>query len=185
MISSRIQVLFIGIRLATIILEDREKGVVKRLAVAPISHFRYLSQNQLAYSVILIAQCAIVVYGGVLFGQELYQPSSLFFLFVSFSFASLAIALAWISIFRKKDISFLIYMSLIFLIVVLGGLMIPIELFPDLLKRIAVIFPTYWLAEGLNWIVYGEEMLDFLLINGVLWLYTIVFMIIGSIRKIQ
>lgn len=180
-----ILILFIGIRLATIILEDREKGVVKRLAVAPISHFRYLSQNQLAYSVILIAQCAIVVYGGVLFGQELYQPSSLFFLFVSFSFASLAIALAWISIFRKKDISFLIYMSLIFLIVVLGGLMIPIELFPDLLKRIAVIFPTYWLAEGLNWIVYGEEMLDFLLINGVLWLYTIVFMIIGSIRKIH
>src|SRR5690606_31871515 len=103
MISSRSQVLLIGIRLAAIILEDREKGVVKMLAVAPISHFRYLSQNQLAYSVILIAQCAIVVYGGVLFGQELYQPSSLFFLFVSFSFASLAIALAWISIFRKKD----------------------------------------------------------------------------------
>lgn len=178
-------ILFIGIRLATIILEDREKGVVKRLAVAPISHFQYLSQNLLAYSVILILQCAIVVFGGVLFGKELYQPGWLFLLYVSFSFASLAIALAWISIYRNKDVSFLVYMSLIFIVVVLGGLLIPIEIFPDLLKRIAVLFPTFWLAEGLNWLVFSEKILDFLLINGVLWLYTIVFIIIGSTRKIQ
>jgi ABC-2 type transport system permease protein len=177
-------ILFIGIRLATIILEDREKGVVKRLAVAPISHFNYLSQNLLAYSVILILQCAIVVYGGVLFGQELYQPGWLFLLYVSFSFASLAIALAWISIYRKKDVAFLIYMSLIFIVVVLGGLIIPVEMFPDLLKRMAVILPTYWLGQGLNWVVFGEEILDFLIINGVLWLYTIVFVVIGSTRKI-
>lgn len=180
-----ILILFVGIRLATIILEDRAKGVVKRLAVAPISHFQYLNQNLLAFSVILILQCAIVVYGGVLFGQELYQPGWLFILYVSFSFASLAIALAWISIYRNKDTSFLVYMSLIFIIVVLGGLLIPIEIFPDLLKRIAVIFPTYWLAEGLNWVVFGEDLLDFLLINGGLWLYTIVFVIIGSTRKIN
>lgn len=180
-----ILILFVGIRLATIILEDRAKGVVKRLAVAPISHFQYLNQNLLAFSVILILQCAIVVYGGVLFGQELYQPGWLFILYGSFSFASLAIALAWISIYRNKDASFLVYMSLIFIIVVLGGLLIPIEIFPDLLKRIAVIFPTYWLAEGLNWVVFGEDLLDFLLINGGLWLYTIVFVIIGSTRKIN
>ena len=177
-------ILFIGIRLATIILEDREKGVVKRLAVAPISHFNYLSQNLLAYSVILIIQCAIVVYGGVLFGQELYQPGWLFLLYVSFSFASLAIALAWISIYRKKDVAFLIYMSLIFIVAVLGGLIIPVETFPDLLKRMAIIFPTYWLGQGLNWVAFGGEIFDFLIINGVLWLYTIVFVVIGSTRKI-
>ncbi|QGH33737.1 ABC transporter permease [Gracilibacillus salitolerans] len=179
-----ILILFIGIRLASIILEDREKGVVKRLAVTPVSHFQYLSQNLLAYAIILILQSSIVVYGGVLFGQELYQPVWLLLLYVSFSFASLAIALAWISIYRRKEISFLIYMSFIFLVVVLGGIMIPIEIFPNLLKRIAVIFPTYWLAEGLDWVVFGENILDFLLINGVLWLYTIIFLIIGSTRKI-
>lgn len=177
--------MFVGIRLATIILEDREKGVVKRLAVAPVSHFQYLSQNLLAYSVILILQCVLVIYGGVLLGQELYQPFWLFLLYVSFSFASLAIALAWISLYRKKEVSFLVYMSLIFIVVILGGLLIPIEIFPDLLKRIAVLFPTYWLAEGLDWVVFGEDILDFLMINGVLWLYTIVFIIIGSVRKIQ
>ncbi|GAB3044464.1 ABC transporter permease [Virgibacillus ainsalahensis] len=180
-----ILLLFVGIRLATIMLEDRSKGVVKRLAVAPVTHFQYLSQNLLAYVFILILQCIIVVYGGVLFGHELYQPGWLLLLYVSFSFTSLAIALAWISIYRNKDTSFLIYMSLIILVVLVSGIIVPLEMFPDLLKRIAVIFPTYWLVEGLDWIVFGESVSEFLLINGVLWLYTIVFMIIGSVRKIN
>lgn len=180
-----ILMMFVGIRLVSIILEDRAKGVVKRLAVAPTSYFHYLSQNLLAYSVILILQCVIVVYGGVLYGQVLYHPMWLLLLFVSFGFASLAIALAWISFYRIKETAFLVYMSLIFIVAVLGGLMIPLDIFPELLKRVAVLFPTYWLAKGLDWIANGERFSDFILINGVLWLYTIVFVIIGSTRKIH
>lgn len=178
-------VLFVGIRLASIILEDRALGVVKRLAVAPVTHFQYLSQNLLAFSVILLLQCIIVVYGGVLYGQELYQPGWLLVLFISFSFTSLAVALAWISLYRSKETSFLVYMSVIFLMVILGGLMMPLQIFPDILQRIAVIFPTYWLSEGLNWIVFGDNISEFLKINGVLWLYTIIFVVIGSVRKIN
>lgn len=180
-----ILILFVGIRLTSIILEDRAKGVVKRLAVAPMSYFQYLSQNLLAYCVIVIIQCAIVVYGGVLLGHNLYQPNSLLLLYVSFSFASVATALAWVSMYRSKDTAFLVYISLIFVIVILGGIILPIEMFPELLKRIAVIFPTYWLVKGLDWIVFGQDIVDFLLINGVLWLYAIVFVIIGSTRKID
>lgn len=178
-------ILFVGIRLATIILEDRTKGIVKRLAVAPVTHFQYLSQNLFAFAIIMILQCFIVVFGGVLYGQELYQPGWLFILFISFSFTSLALALAWISLYRSKETSFLVYMSLIILIVLLGGLMMPLEIFPDILQRIAVIFPTYWLSEGLNWIVFGDDISEFLIINGVLWLYTIIFVVIGSVRRIN
>ena len=178
-------VIFVGIRLATIILEDRAKGVVKRLAVAPVTHFQYLTQNLLAFSIILILQSIIVIYGGVLYGHELYHPEWLLVLFISFSFTSLAVALAWISLYRSKETSFLVYMSVIFLIVFLGGLLMPIEAFPDILQRIAVIFPTYWLSEGIVWIVFGNDISEFLLINGVLWLYTIIFLVIGSVRRIN
>lgn len=178
-------ILFVAIRLTQIILEDRAKGVIKRLSVAPIRYFHYLSQNLLAYSVILILQCAIVIVGGLLWGQELYRPFALFALYISFSFTALAIALAWISIFRNKDIAFLVYMSLIFLMVLLGGIMMPLEMFPDLMKRIAVILPTFWFAEGLNWVVYGQQTSDFMLINGMLWVYTLVFLVLGSTRKMQ
>jgi ABC-2 type transport system permease protein len=76
-------------------------------------------------------------------------------------------------------------MSLIFLVVLLGGLLVPLETFPDILKRIAVVFPTYWLSEGLDWVVFGDDISEFLLINGILWLYTIVFLVIGSVRRIN
>ncbi len=116
-----ILLLFVSIRLASIMLEDRAKGVVKRLAVAPISHFHYLWQNLIAYAIILIVQCAIVVGGGVLYGQELYSPLYLFLLFINFSLMSLAFSLAWISNFRNKEVSFLVFMSVIILMAYLAG----------------------------------------------------------------
>lgn len=180
-----ILMLFVGIRLASLMLEDRAKGVVKRLAVAPIRHDQYLSQHLLAYSAIMIVQCVIVIAGGVWAGHDLYRPAWLLCLYISFSFTCIAIALAWITIYRNKDSTFMVYMSLITILVILGGLLMPIEMFPDMLKQIAVLFPTFWLAEGMKWIVFGENVLDFLLINGVLWLYTTAFMIIGSTRKIH
>lgn len=177
--------LFAAIRLTTLILEDRAKGVITRLAVAPVPYSSYLSQHLLAYAAIMALQCVIVVYGGVLFGQQLYQPFPLLLLYVSFSFAALAIALAWISIYRNKETSFLVYMSLIFLTVVLGGLMMPLDMFPVLLKRLAVLFPTFWLAEGLEWIAVGGDWADFALIHAVLWLYVLIFMVIGSSRAMK
>ncbi|MFC4596847.1 ABC transporter permease [Cohnella hongkongensis] len=180
-----ILLLFVGIRLASQVLEDRAQGVVKRLAVAPVSHLRYWSQNLMAFFLIMGVQCAIAVYGGVLYGHELYRPLPLLLLYVSFSLTSLAIALAWISLYRVKETSFLVYMALIFLIVVMGGLLIPLEIFPESLKRIAVILPTYWLVQGQTWVASGERVADFLLINAVLWLYAVIFAIIGSARKMH
>lgn len=179
-----IVMLFVGIRLATLIIEDRVNGVVKRLAIAPISYLHYLSGHLLAYAVIMVLQCVIVVYGGVAIGRELAQPDWLLLLYVSYSFVALAIALAWVSIFRSKDTAFLVYMSLIFFMSILGGLIIPLEMFPDLLKRLAVLMPTYWLERGLDWLVYGERMADYWIVQGVLWLYTILFVTIGSFKKL-
>jgi len=45
--------------------------------------------------------------------------------------------------------------------------------------------PTYWLTQGLNWVANGEAVVDFLVINGVLWLYTLIFLVIGSTRRMQ
>ncbi len=178
-------ILFASIRLAAIMLEDRAKGVVKRLAVAPVSHLRYISQNLLAYLCIMVVQCAVVVIGGLLYGQQLYQPAWLMLLYISFSAASLAVALAWISLYRNKEISFLVFMPIVFLVAILGGIMMPVDIFPEGLRRLAVVFPTYWLAKGLDWIAFGESIGPFLLVNGVLWLYAVVFVIMGSARKIE
>lgn len=178
-------ILFVAIRLTQMMMEDRVKGILKRLSVAPVRYFSYLGQQLLAYAVILILQSAVVVLGGWIAGQELHRPWSLFALYVSFSFTALAMALAWISIFRSKDTAFLLYMSLVVLTALLGGIILPLEIFPDLLKRIAVILPTFWFAEGLNGIAYGQTFAELVRINVTLWLYALVFLVLGSTRRMQ
>ncbi|KMK77925.1 ABC transporter permease [Alkalihalobacillus pseudalcaliphilus] len=178
--------MFISLKLTGLILEDRMRGVVKRLAVAPISHLRYLTQNLIAYFIILVIQCGILIGGGVLIGLELYQPFWLFILFVCFSLSAIGFSLMWISFFRSREMSMIIFVSVISLIAVLGGVMIPIELMPDVLQKVAIVFPTYWLAAGLDWVVFGDQgVKDFLAINGMLILFTILFLIIGSARKLR
>ncbi|SDJ23309.1 ABC transporter permease [Natribacillus halophilus] len=176
-------ILFVGIRLTGLLVEDRQKGVVKRLAAAPVTHFQYLFQNLLAFSVIVIAQCIFMIAGGVIYDHELHEPLLLLILFIVFSFTAIALSLAWNSLYRNKETSFLVFMCVIIIMALLGGIMMPIEMLPDVLEQLAVIFPTYWLAEGMEWVVMGEDTADFLLINGVLLLYTLLFLIIGSIRR--
>lgn len=177
-------ILFVSIRLTGLMIEDRQKGVVKRLAVAPMTHFQYLWQNLLAFATITVVQCLIVIIGGVIYGHELYEPLLLLTLFIVFSFTAIALSLAWNSLYRSKESSFLVFMSIIVLMAMFGGMIIPIEMLPDILEKLAVIFPTYWLAEGIEWIVLGEDTGHFLLSNGVLLLYTLLFLIVGSTRKI-
>ncbi|MEK4966240.1 ABC transporter permease [Cytobacillus sp. FSL R7-0696] len=178
-------ILFISLKLSGLILEDRMRGIAKKVSIAPISHFSYLAQNLLAYFSILILQCLILVFGGVLVGKELYQPFWLFILFITFSMASIAFALMWISFFRNKEISMLIFMSIISVIALIGGVLIPIELLPEILQKIAIMLPTFWLAWGIDWVVFGGELKEFLLVNGMLILYMFLFLITGSVKKLH
>ena len=53
-------------------VEDRLSGVLTRIAVAPVSYFRYLWETLLAYGLLLVAQNAVVVgLGVVLYGESL------------------------------------------------------------------------------------------------------------------
>lgn len=88
-------------------------------------------------------------------------------------------------IFRNKEISMLIFMSIISIIALIGGVLIPIELLPELLQKIAIILPTFWLAWGIDWIVFGGELKEFLLVNGMLILYMFLFLITGSAKKLH
>lgn len=179
-----ILILFVAIRLTGLLLEDRQKGVVKRVAAAPISHFRYLLENLLAFATIMLGQCVVVIVGGVLYGQELYQPFLLFILYLAFSLTAIALALAWNSFYRSRESSFLIFMSVIILISLLGGLIVPYEMLPEWIQKLAVVLPTYWLYKGIEWIVHGGEAIDFIFINSVLFVYSLLLLIVGSIRRI-
>lgn len=176
--------LFLGIRLTSQIMEDRAQGIHRRLAAAPFSYFYYLVQHLLAYVLILGLLCVSVVVLGIAIGQPLHQPLRLLALYLSFSVTALALALVWISYYRNKHTSFLVYMSLVSLAVVASGLIVPHLLFPEWLIQVAYFLPTYWLAVGLDAVGTLAPESAWLQAIGILWLYTLLLMTLGSFRKL-
>ncbi|TSB45329.1 ABC transporter permease [Alkalicoccobacillus porphyridii] len=176
--------LFVSVRLAVILLEDRQKGIIKRIAIAPITYLSYLSQNVFAFTILLLIQIIIMIIGGLLYGHELYHATRLFILYVMFAFTSLSMALAWVSLYRSKETSFLVYMALVVLMALLSGIMLPMEIMPDSVEKIAFFLPTYWYNEAINVIVTQASFIDFLLPLSILLLYAVLFLLIGSKRRI-
>ena len=142
--------LFIAARLTAIIIEDRTRKTTLRISVAPITHFQYLWQNLLAYSVLLIGVNGLVVLMGVLYhGENLVSPVLLFIVYTFFSVTAIGFSLALYAIIRNKEAALALLTGVIALISMLGGVFWPIQIMPVFIQRIAMLLPTYWYSEGI------------------------------------
>ena len=177
--------LFIAAKLASNIIEDRTNGIMVRIGVAPITHFQYLWQNLLAFSLILTGLNVLFIMAGVLVhGEELISPLRLFIVYSFFSMIAIGFSLAWYSLFRSKEAAFLIISGVIILMAMLGGMMWPVQAMPAAFQRIAMLLPTYWFVEGILVSVRGGTVVNFVMILVIMFMYSLAFIILGSRRKI-
>jgi len=137
--------LFIATKLASIIMEDRANKTLLRIEAAPITHFQYLWQNLLAYSLILMGLNLVVIVAGVfVHGNILMHPILFFIIYTVFSMTAIGFSLAWYSLFHNKEAAFSVLSGVIMLMAMLSGVMWPIEAMPIILQRFARLLPTYW-----------------------------------------
>lgn len=177
--------LFIATRLTGIILDDRSRKTTLRISVAPITHFQYLWQNLLAYSVLLTGVNSLVVLIGVLYhGENLVSPVLLFIVYTFFSVTAIGFSLALYAIIRNKEAALALLTGVISLISMLGGVFWPIQIMPVFIQRLAMLLPTYWYAEGIVRIAYGGSLGDIALPLVMMFMFTIGFLIFGSRRDI-
>lgn len=177
--------LFIATKLTSIILDDRTRKTTLRISVAPITHFQYLWQNLLAYSVLLTGVNVLVVLMGVLYhGENLVSPILLLIVYTFFSMAAIGFSLAFYGIIRNKEAASALLTGVIALISMLGGVFWPIQIMPVFIQRMAMFFPTYWYSEGIIRVAYGGSLVDIALPLIMMSMFTIVFLIFGSRRDI-
>ena len=176
-------VLYVAARLTVIVLEDRNSGILLRIGVAPITHLAYLGQVLLAFLTIVTALNIVVIGGAsLLHGLGAATVGALFVLFSLFSVASIGLCLAWYTWVRDKETASLVIVFVVMLLSMLGGMMWPIQIMPTLLQQLAVLLPTYWLVEGLLVIATGAALTRLLLPLGLLFLFSIAFLLIGSTK---
>lgn len=177
--------LFTASKLVHMIMEDRKNKMLTRIGVAPVTHFQYLTQNLLAFALLLMIQSAVVTGGGVfVHGSVLGNPLQLFLLFGFFSFTAICFSLAWCSLFRHPESSIAVMFSIIIIMAMLGGMLIPIEYLPEQLQRFAMFFPTYWMTVGMKMVAARALFSELAVPLIVLLMFSSLFLLIGSRRKL-
>lgn len=178
-------VLFIAARASEFIMEDRTSKVLLRIEASPVTHFQYLAQNLLAYALIMtMPNLLILIVGRAVHGASVISPHLLFLVYSVYSLSAVGFCLAWYSVFRNKESAFALLSGIAVLMSLVGGVMFPIQAMPEVLQRVAMLLPTYWLMDGLLVVSLGAPTVDLLLPLGILLLQATAFIVIGSRRPI-
>jgi len=175
--------LFSAFLLSRPVVEDRMQKIVVRIAASPISHAYYLSIHLLASLLLLAVQCLVFVVASILyFGPHVTNYLVLFLLYVSYSAMVLSLSLAWNSMFRSYNTSFALFSGIGSIMCLVSGLSFPLSLLPQSVQTMVRILPTYYLANGL--LMLGKQSGSGVLLSAVvLWVFTGIFLLIGSKRR--
>src|SRR5690554_122202 len=177
--------MFMSAKICKTMMEDREKKVVLRISAAPITHLRYLGENLSAYTLILSLVNIIVVGLGVLrYGVDIVPPWQMFLLFSAFSAASIGLSMTWYTLFQHTETAYSVLGGFYVSLAMLGGMFWPFEIFPEIIRRIIQILPTYWFALGMRQLIHEGYDGNYFVTIGILLLFSVTFILMGSKKRL-
>jgi len=172
------------------LLEERRKGQLERIYLSPATFSSIIGGKWLGRIIIGMFQIFILfVLGKFLFGIYLGPSLPALFLTSLFFCATIAgMSMLFGSIIKKEEI--LIVFNILFanLMAMLGGCFWPIELVPKGMKTAGMIFPTGWIMDAYNKLIFFGYGLETVLVNmAVLAGFTALFLFLAikyfKIRK--
>ena len=179
--------LFMSTNAAALVLEDKQLKTYGRVLSSPILTRSYFIQNLLSYIAIMLIQ-VIAIFSILIFvfGADMGPSAgSLLLLFAVFALTAVALGMA-ISSFSKdlkqdNALSYLITIPMS----MLGGSFWPREIMPKLLQQLSNFTPVTWVLQASEKLLYGSSLYDIRSEIAILLLFTLVFLIIGSNKRIM
>lgn len=179
-------ILYGGFSLVRSIMSDRVTGTITRILAAPITSFQYLFQSFLAYLLLQALQILLIAgLGTFLYHWKFALSLKLFICYTIFAATAISFSLAWNSLFKSKIMSETVFTIIIALMALLGGVYFPIDMFPEFLKKIAMMIPNYWLSNALLSLQKSQGFSNYLLSIAVLILFAIAYLIFGSKKRLE
>ncbi len=179
-------ILFGSFALVRSTMTDRESGLIVRIFAAPVTTLTYLSQSLLAYMLLMLLQVVVFVgIGTALYGWDAYISAMLLLGYILFASTSVSLSLAWNSLFRSKAMSGGVFSILVSFMAILGGVFVPLSMLPDVMQKIGMLFPTYWISSILIGIAGRQPPFGIWTSSGILMMFTAIFLIFGSKRRLE
>ncbi len=140
---------------AVVLVIEREQGLLRRLASAPISRGAIVLGKWAGKMALALVQIAFAMLTGTLFfrmrwGEALPMVCVVLFAWAAFN-ASLAVLLANLARSEGQTIGIAVLCSMV--LAALGGCWWPIEITPAWMQRLALFLPTGWTMDALHELV--------------------------------
>ncbi len=146
---------FIVLPISTTLIKEKQNGTLLRIQTYPISTHYYFFNKALSYSVVSFFQWVLLCLVGFIFvpwltdqaylqinNVSLYLLAALFIIFGAIGFAFLLASMV-----STYEQAIVLGGGVNILIAALSGFMVPIDIMPEFLAKLATFSPMYWSAE--------------------------------------
>lgn len=175
--------LFCSFPLTSGMTKERKDKTIVRIMSTPTTNFSYLAQNLVACMVPLLLQIvAVISIGLIRYDWSVSFAFWLGLLYILFAATSIGFCFAWNCLFKNADASYTVLS--IFLTFASFILLMPLSIFPDLIRTIFMLFPTYWIATGIEGLISYGVNFELNIATAVLALFVIIFLSYGSNRGV-
>lgn len=165
------------------LIQTRQLGVAARLRTTPVSGAALLVGLGGGRLLVALFQAAyLVVATRLLFGVDWGDPLAMGAVIVLFSLVATGAAMIVGSVFRNDSQAGGIGVGLGLVLAALGGSMVPLEVFPDGARRVAMLTPHAWANTATAELVRRDgTIVDVATELGVLGLYAAVTLLLGGV----
>jgi ABC-2 type transport system permease protein len=164
------------------LVQTRQYGVLRRMLSAPVSATSILAGETLGRFLVAALQGVfIVVAAAVLFGVNWGDPLGTAAVLTLFALVSTGAAMMFGAVLgNEQQAGALVPFGLA--LAALGGCMVPLEVFPDTMRRIAHVTPHAWANEAFEDLTqHGAGVADILPQLGVLAAFAVVLLSLGAV----
>jgi ABC-2 type transport system permease protein len=166
------------------LLDDKKHGMPDRVGILPLSSRKYLLQGTLAAFIATEIAVALTLVALWLALGTIPNVLLMFLLLSLFNLFAVSLVLSITSIAKSLASASVAMTMIATLLSMLGGLFWPLEIVPDIMKKIAWFTPGYWFGEGLQ-NVREPSLENFGIPLLFLFGFTVVTLLIGGMKKVQ
>lgn len=180
-----LNMLFLGIHTAMHILKDRENKTFYRVMISPMPQWSYMLQSILCFFLILLVQITGVFLISH-YGLEMYlgaNTKAVFAVMTVFAMVCVAFGIAVVALTKTTKQAATTASLLLTPMAMLGGMLWPREIMPEILQRVGWFLPTTWMMEAVGKVVDNGALLDAAWEVAILLLFALVFFLLGSWRR--
>jgi len=170
--------------LTGLMLEDRIDGSIIKIFMSPVSTVSYIFQNLLSAIMPVVVQIVILgILGIVRYNWEVEILVGISVTLLIFAVTNTAFSFCWNMFFKSKSGSRYSFMFVGAVMLLLSGIMVPIEALPGIMQYVGAIFHTHWLMRGLNVLALEGLSASFWMYQGVMLLFATAFLLLGGRRR--